>query len=166
MSPASSAAPSSAPALVPRAVAATPTQATKPTATETASGTPAAPTSPPGNGQGVKGNGKITTITRKGRDGNSTVYHVHHGTKTRCYAQETGAVKGGQGAPGKGDASGTPPSAASGGPQKTPDVTKPNSNTPVATSVGAPSKGTTSPKLAARYEELLERYYGEIDELD
>lgn len=142
----SSASAASTPALVPRATTG-PTKGATPTGS--ASGANATPTAHPTEGvkgKGGKGDGKVRTITRKGRDGHSTVYHVHRGTKTPCHAaQETGVSKGGKGGAGaKVDAKATP-AGGSEKPQKTP-----------TSDPKTPSKSTADAKLVARYEELLE----------
>jgi len=157
-----SASASASPALVPRATPATPPKGAAGAVSGGASGAGTTPTASPGKGHAAKG-GKITTTTRKGRDGNTTVYHIHHGTKTPCYAQATGAAKGG--AHGNVDAKATPLSGSE-KPQKTPSASKTSLKAPPAADHKTPSKTTADPKLVARYEELLERYYGEIDELD
>lgn len=142
---------SSGPALVPRATPATPAKG----ATTTASGDAPAPTPHPGKGHAAKGSGKNITTTRKGRDGHSTVYHIHRAAKTPCYAQATGAAMSGKGVHGKVDAKATPPSSSSSGTPQTPDPSKTIPKTPAAADAKSPSK-TTDHKLAARYEELLE----------
>jgi hypothetical protein len=147
-----SASASSTPALVARA---TPAAPSKGAASTTSASSGAAPTSPPTgavkghSGKGAKGAGKIATLTRAGRDGHSTVYHVHHATKTPCYS------KNGAGAKVAHDAKATPsPSLGSGKAPKTPTASK--TGAAAAADPKAPSKTTPDAKLMTRYEELLE----------
>jgi len=142
--------PSSASVILPRAPVATSAGSATPAKGDTAS----VPTAHPkdskvsGEKEGGASHGKIRTITRKGRDGHRTVYHALPATRTRCYsAKETGLIKSGKKSSERVDGHAT----VSGSANK---------------HEGPSSKTSADVKLAVRYEELLERYYSEIDELD
>jgi len=167
-----------APVVKPRSAGAAPTPPAKtkpsPKKDDSPAPTPNPKPAPAGGNEqagGAKGKGKggVRSFTGKGRDGKQTVFHVVKGTSTGCFeATATPNPKGGKkGGAADADPEPTPAPGSSSSTTGTTGKKAPASKTNKKTPAG--KKGPTKTKrenMVAHFEDILERYYGEINDLD